>query len=321
MRGLIIGRFQPFHLGHLSVIKKIAKECDAIIIGIGSAQYSHTLENPFTAGERYLMLSKTLAEERILNYYPVPVEDVNRYDVWVSHVEAIVPPFDEVYTNNPLTKRLFLEKGYRIKGMPMYDRTIYSGREIRKKMWRDENWKKLVPKQVAEVINEIDGVKRLKTLIKTDIHVPENKVASLMFEKNVTVSVAESCTGGLLSHMLTNVPDSSRYFIEGRVVYSDDAKKLLGVSKKTIEAFGSVSPQVALELAKKIREKTKTDIGIGVTGFAGPSGDSGKVYIALVSDSEKICKAFKFTGSREEVKERAAEEALKILKKYLEKYE
>ena len=317
MRGLIIGRFQPFHIGHLSVIKKIAKECDAIIIGIGSAQHSHTLENPFTAGERYLMLSKTLKKEKILNYYPVPVEDVNRYDVWVSHVEALTPKFDVVYTNNPLTKRLFLEKGYRIKGMPMYDRTIYSGREIRKKMWRDEDWEKLVPKQVAEVINEIDGIKRLKTLIKTDV--PENKVAGLMFEKNITVSVAESCTGGLLSHLLTNVPDSSRYFMGGRIVYSDNAKKRLGISEKTIEAFGSVSPQVALELAKKIREKNSTNIGIGITGFAGPSGDAGKVYIALVSEKEKICKSFKFSGSREEVKERSAKEALKILKKYLEK--
>jgi nicotinamide-nucleotide adenylyltransferase len=319
MRALIIGRFQPFHLGHLNVIKKITEECDTIIISIGSAQYSHTLENPFTAGERYLMLSKTLEKEKILNYYIVPVEDVNRYDVWVSHVEALVPPFDVVYTNNPLTKRLFLEKGYRIKGMPMYDRTIYSGREIIKKMWRDENWGKLVPEQVAEVINEIDGVKRLKTLIKTDIHVPENKVASLMFEKNVTVSVAESCTGGLLSHLLTNIPDSSRYFMGGRIVYSDNAKKMLGISEKTIEAFGSVSPQVSLELAKKIREKNRTDIGIGITGFAGPSGDVGKVYIALISEKEKICKSFKFSGSREEIKERTAKEGLKILKEYLEK--
>lgn len=319
MRGLIIGRFQPFHLGHLFVIKKIVKECDTIIISIGSAQYSHTLENPFTAGERYLMLSKTLEKEKIKNYYLVPVEDVNRYDVWVSHVEALTPKFDVVYTNNPLTKRLFLEKGYIVKSMPMYDRTIYSGMEIRRRIWKNENWKKLVPKQVAEVIKEIDGVKRLKTLAKTDIYSPENRVASLLFEKNVTVSVAESCTGGLISHMLTNVPDSSRYFIEGRIVYSDNAKKMLGISEKTIEAFGNVSPQVSLEIAKKIREKTKTDIGLGVTGFAGPSGDSGKVYIALVSDSEKICKSFKFTGSREEVKERAAKETLKILKKYLEK--
>jgi len=184
-------------------------------------------------------------------------------------------------------------------------------------MWRDEDWEKLVPKQVAEVINEIDGIKRLKTLIKTDV--PENKVAGSMIEKNVTVSVAESCTGGLLSHLLTNVPDSSRYFMGGRIVYSDNAKKMLGISEKTIEAFGSVSPQVALELAKKIREKNSTNIGIGITGFAGPSGDAGKVYIALVSEKEKICKSFKFSGSREEVKERSAKEALKILKKYLEK--
>ncbi|MDI6916363.1 MAG: CinA family protein [Thermoplasmatales archaeon] len=161
----------------------------------------------------------------------------------------------------------------------------------------------------------------MKTLAKTDIYAPENRVASLMFEKNVTVSVAESCTGGLVSHMLTNVPDSSRYFTEGRIVYSDSAKKMLGVSEKTIEAFGNVSPQVSLEIAKKIREKTKTDIGLGITGFAGPSGDAGRVYIALVSGKEKICRSFKFTGSREEVKERAAKEALKILKSYLEKHE
>ncbi len=319
MRGLIIGRFQPFHGGHLSVIKKIAGKCDTIVIGIGSAQYSHTLENPFTAGERYLMISKTLEKEKNLSYYIVPVEDVNRYDVWVSHVESLVPPFDAVYTNNPLTKRLFLEKGYTVKGMPVYDRKVYSGREIRKKMWRDKDWRKLVPEQVANVIKEIDGVERMKTLAKTDVYEPESRVAGLMFEKNVTVSVAESCTGGLLSHMLTNVPDSSRYFIEGRIVYSDNAKKILGVPEKTIEAFGSVSPQVALELAKKIREKNRTDIGLGITGFAGPSGDAGKVYIALVSEKEKICKSFKFNGSREEIKERTAKEGLKILKEYLEK--
>lgn len=164
MRAFVVGRFQPFHLGHLKVMEDIAKRYDAIIIGIGSAQYSHSPENPFTAGERHLMISKALEEEGILNYYLVPVVDINRYSLWVSHVESLVPPFDIIVTRNPLTARLFKEKGYKVEEPVLYDRERFSGTEIRRRMLAGENWQELVPTAVVEVIEEIEGEARVREL-------------------------------------------------------------------------------------------------------------------------------------------------------------
>ena len=161
---LLIGRFQPFHKGHLQVVRTIAHECDDIIIGIGSAQYSHTAENPFTAGERHLMISRALQEEGLSNYFLVPIVDINRYAIWVSHIVSMVPPFCRVYTNNQLTKRLFEEEGYEVSSSPMFNRSQYSGTEIRRRIAADDGWEHLVPNAVANVIKEIDGVSRLKDL-------------------------------------------------------------------------------------------------------------------------------------------------------------
>ena len=168
MRALIIGRFQPFHMGHLQMVIDVAKSHDSIIIGIGSAQESHTLENPFTAGERHLMISRTLDNNGVVNYFLVPIEDIHRNAVWVSHVESIAPPFQIVYTANPLTKRLFIEKGYIVRVPFLYDRKKFSGTEIRKRIIKNEGWEMLVPKEVMDVINEIDGVNRLKNLSESD---------------------------------------------------------------------------------------------------------------------------------------------------------
>jgi nicotinamide-nucleotide adenylyltransferase len=162
--GLVIGRFQPFHKGHLEVIRTIAKECGSIIVAIGSAQYSHTLENPFTAGERYLMISRSLQSEGMQGVSIVPVVDINRYAIWVSHVVSLVPPFQVVYSNNPLTRRLFSEAGYEARTSPMFNREVYSGTEIRRRMVAGEDWSHLVPKAVAEVVREIHGVERLRDL-------------------------------------------------------------------------------------------------------------------------------------------------------------
>lgn len=169
VKGLIIGRFQPFHNGHLKVISKISKECDLIIVGVGSAQDSHTPENPFTAGERYVMISRALDSEGISDYYIVPIVDVNRNALWVAHVESLLPPFDVVFTNNPLPKQLFKERGYKVKGIKLYDRKRYSSTEIRKRMIAGKTWTDLVPKEVAKTIKEIDGVSRLKQLAKDDL--------------------------------------------------------------------------------------------------------------------------------------------------------
>ena len=165
---LVLGRFQPLHNGHMEVIRKCAAESDHLVIGIGSAQYSHLTDNPFTAGERYLMLENALEEAGIDNYSITPIEDLNRYSAWVAHVKAMCPPFSAVYTNNPFTRRLFVEAGYSVRESPMYNRAVYSGTEVRRRMVEDEDWRSLVPASVAEVIDSIDGVGRMKDISVTD---------------------------------------------------------------------------------------------------------------------------------------------------------
>ncbi len=167
MRGLLVGRYQPFHNGHLKIVTQILEEVDEIIIGIGSAQVSHTLENPFTAGERVMMISKSLAKAEITYpYYIIPIPDLGRNALWVAHVETLTPPFEIVYSGNSLVQRLFKEKDYNVKTPPLYNRMDYSGTEIRKRMLLDKEWKDFVPKEVIEVIEEIDGISRLKEIAK-----------------------------------------------------------------------------------------------------------------------------------------------------------
>jgi nicotinamide-nucleotide adenylyltransferase len=169
-RGLYVGRFQPFHLGHLSAIKEVLKEVDELVVVIGSAQYSHNFNNPFTAGERLVMVRKALEESGVDSgrVWIVPVPDVHLHMMWVSSVEGYTPHFDVVYSNEPLTRRLFTEAGYKVKPIRFFDRKDYSSTEIREKMVEDENWEKLVPKSVRTLIKEIDGINRLKDLTKTD---------------------------------------------------------------------------------------------------------------------------------------------------------
>ena len=161
---LLIGRFQPFHRGHMEVVKKVASESDHLTIGIGSAQYSHTQDNPFTAGERYLMIAEALRSNGIRNFFIVPIEDLNRYSVWVSQVVSISPPFVRVYSNNALTRRLFQEGGFDVKESPLYNRREYSGTEVRRRMVADKGWRELVPEAVATIIDQIDGIERMKAL-------------------------------------------------------------------------------------------------------------------------------------------------------------
>lgn len=164
---LLIGRFQPFHNGHLEVIRTILKECDYLTIGIGSAQYSHTYENPFTAGERHLMISRALEKDGVKNFFLVPIVDINRYAVWVAHVASLVPPFKAVYSNNPLTKRLFSEAGYEVRASPLFNVELYSGTEIRRRILAGKEWRDLVPKAVSDVIDEIKGEERIRELMRS----------------------------------------------------------------------------------------------------------------------------------------------------------
>jgi nicotinamide-nucleotide adenylyltransferase len=166
MKALFIGRFQPFHKGHLKIIKEISKEYSKIIIGIGSSQYSHTKENPFTIKERKKMIQVTLKKTNITNYKIIEIPDIHNPPKWVKHVESIYSDFDVVITNNKLNQELFSEKGYKIKKTKMYDRSNLSGKEIRKRILNQQEWKKLVPNPAVKVIEDVNGEQRIIDLHK-----------------------------------------------------------------------------------------------------------------------------------------------------------
>lgn len=169
-RGLYVGRFQPFHLGHLGAIKEVLNQVDELVIIIGSAQYSHNMNNPFTAGERLVMVRHALQEAGVdlSRIWIVPVPDVHLHMLWVAAVEGYTPKFNVLYSNEPLTRRLFMEGGYTVENISLFDRQTYSSTYVREKMLKDESWTTLVPKAVADFIKKIDGVNRLRDLSRTD---------------------------------------------------------------------------------------------------------------------------------------------------------
>ncbi len=166
-RGFLVGRFQPFHSGHEQLVREIATEVDELVVGIGSADASHTVRNPFTAGERMVMISKVLSDIPVQTYV-VPLEDIERNAVWVAHVESMCPPFDVVYSNNPLVIQLFREANYEVRDSEMIDRGRLRGTRIRENMLDAEPWQNRVPEAVVAAVAEIEGVQRLRRIADTD---------------------------------------------------------------------------------------------------------------------------------------------------------
>ncbi len=162
MKALFIGRFQPFHKGHLKAIRYLSDKYDEIIIGIGSSQYSNTIDNPFSSDERMLMIKESLKQENIKNYKIILIPDIHNPPKWVDHVLSINSDFDVVVTNNDFTKKLFLEKGFKIKKTPLFNKKEYSGRVIRRRISGNETWDNLVPKPCIQIIKK--GDKRIKEL-------------------------------------------------------------------------------------------------------------------------------------------------------------
>ncbi len=153
------------------------------------------------------------------------------------------------------------------------------------------------------------------------------KVAHLLKERNMKVATAESCTGGLIGHTITNIPGSSEYYEGGVISYSNALKmNLLGVKEEILAKYGAVSEQTAREMADGIRKKASVDIGIATTGIAGPGGGTpekpvGLVYIAISSEKETKVEKHLFHGNRWENKESTCRAALNLLLNYLEKYD
>ncbi|MDD5449730.1 MAG: nicotinamide-nucleotide amidohydrolase family protein [Candidatus Omnitrophica bacterium] len=163
--------------------------------------------------------------------------------------------------------------------------------------------------------------KRLKPYIYgVDDETLEGAAAKLLLKRKKTLACAESCTGGLLSNLLTDIPGSSGFFLEGIICYSDESKvNELNVNKETIRKKGAVSAEAAKEMAVGIRLRAGSHIGVGITGIAGPSGATktkpvGLVFIALALKNRVIVRQFNFSGLRKEVKSQAARAALNMLR-------
>lgn len=169
IRGLMVGRFQPFHKGHLYLSNQILQECDELIIAIGSAQFNYIYKDPFTAGERVLMIHAALLESKIdlTRCYVIPIVNDENNARWLAHLRSMVPSFNILYSGNDFVTNLVSQE-IKIKKPLFSKKNVYNGTNIRKQMARMQNWKKLVPNAVFRVIEEIGGVTRLKTLLKSD---------------------------------------------------------------------------------------------------------------------------------------------------------
>jgi nicotinamide-nucleotide amidase len=155
----------------------------------------------------------------------------------------------------------------------------------------------------------------------------EVTVGKLLGARKQTLAIAESCTGGLITHRLTNVPGSSAYVVATVIAYAYEAKvAALGMTWEMLNQFGAVSQETARAMARGVREKFSSTLGLAVTGIAGPGGGTpekpvGLTYIALVSENDEVIERHVWRGNRIENKERSADAALALLKRFLENKE
>ncbi len=180
--------------------------------------------------------------------------------------------------------------------------------------------------QVQALVNRTDAAIREKlgdSVYSADGQAMEEVVGALLKQRRLTLAVAESCTGGLIGARITNIPGSSEYFERGVVTYSNEAKTdMLGVPADLIGRHGAVSSEVAVAMAQGILQAAKTDLGLSVTGIAGPDGGSeqkpvGLVYTALASSQGVKTTEHRFLGDREQIRARAAQMALDMVRRYL----
>jgi nicotinamide-nucleotide adenylyltransferase len=159
---LYIGRFQPFHKGHLFDVKNALSFSDHVIIGVGSSEESGTLPNPFSFSERKEMIERALQAEEVSSYEIVPIPDVNDDLTWVSHVQSLVPSFDVAYSGNEKVLSLFSKKGIPTKEVEMLPEVTAT--LVRERIVTGEDWKRMVPPPVYDYLVEIDGIKRLQEI-------------------------------------------------------------------------------------------------------------------------------------------------------------
>lgn len=166
-RVVFFGRFQPFHYGHLHALKWLLERYEEVVILVGMADESHTMRNPFTAGERILMIREALKEEGIdlSRIITATIQTLRVYAGNAGYVLGYVPPAEAVATANPAVRRAFTDAGVTVVTPPLVNRSEWRGERIRMLMASgDDRWRSLVPGAVAAVIDAIEGVSRIREI-------------------------------------------------------------------------------------------------------------------------------------------------------------
>ena len=164
MNGLLIGRFQPFHLGHLEALRFALSKVDKLWVGLGSSNKPLQKNNPFSAEERKKMILSSIDDsiKKRIEIYFIP--DLENHLKWIDLIDTIVPKFDVIFTNDELTRHLYSKKNVQVISIPFSKRDILSGTNIRDRILSDQKWENLVPDGTKIFLNKINVKDRLKIL-------------------------------------------------------------------------------------------------------------------------------------------------------------
>lgn len=174
---LFIGRFQPFHLGHLDVVKKILEKHERVIIAIGSAEKNFLPDNPWTAGERFQLIEESLREAKIPaeKYCIIPIRNVNNYALWVNHINTYIPPYTHLFTGSEIVKACFEGKYHRANEKNKFGPEIFqlkrvlkiSATKVREAILKGKKWEKLLPPACAKLLKTWNSQNRLRDIKDT----------------------------------------------------------------------------------------------------------------------------------------------------------
>ena len=164
MNGLLIGRFQPFHLGHLDAVLFGLSRVENLFIGIGSSNRFNERKNPFSAKERREMIISSIEPSMIDRIKIFDIPDVGDHEKWTFEIDQIVPKYSAVFTNDEFTKTLFEKRQINVISVVLKDREKFSGTSIRQLIADDKNWQDLVPQGTRKVLDNLNAKERLKNL-------------------------------------------------------------------------------------------------------------------------------------------------------------
>lgn len=172
----MMGRFQPFHLGHLDLAKQILEQCDEVIIAITSSQFNYLEKDPFTAGERIEMIHNSLKESSVdLNRcFIISIENQFNVATWTSYLKSALPHFDKVYSGNDYVSMLLADSGILVVKPTFLDRNQFNATKIRSMIISDDTWKDSVPNVVYEFLTKINAKNRLEVISKSDTNPTEH---------------------------------------------------------------------------------------------------------------------------------------------------